>query len=219
MLGTQYGLAPPPSNGAIRTTALPPYNELKGDPIWTSNVKVLFASGRASEIVPSKDMTYEERINAMVRFSLYASSLMYLFNQDPKYLVFGLALIAMLSGIYSQNDTSTTTWYREFRGNNVAPVEKVPCQMSTPDNVFGSFLLSDDMNRPQACPQTDPTQAALTRQHFNAGLPYDPADVKRADACFRQFATLPNRGPLADQSEFAQFCYGSSGQERVTRML
>ncbi len=193
---------PPPP---LRTTATPPVNEIRGDKIWTSDVKILFARDRLLEIMPHRSMTWEENLNAMVRFVCYLSILIYAYNQDPKYVVFGGLVIAALALIYVPNDVSDTRWYTRFRQHNVAPVQRVPCQMSTPENPFANFLPTDDPHRPQPCPQSDPEQARLTRHHFDDGFPRD-ADPTQQDASFAQFTTRHNGGPLRDQAAFGELC-------------
>lgn len=200
----------------LRTTALPPLNELRGDAIWFRDIKVLFANDRLTEILPSKSMTYEERINALVRFVTYTSALTYIYNQDPKYVIFGIIIITLLSLLYKQTApaASDLKGYLDMRATNVAPVHRIPCQMSTPNNPFANFLLTDDLYRPQACPQTDPEQAKLIHDNFFDKFPRDARDVYGLDNSFRTFNTRPNSGFLSDQAAFAEFCYGGGGSKR-----
>ena len=44
---------------------------LQQDPIWFKNVRVLFL--RPSEIIPSRDQSDAERVNAIVRLVFYCS--------------------------------------------------------------------------------------------------------------------------------------------------
>lgn len=202
--------SPPP----VRTTALPPFNELRGDAIWYRDVKILFDSRRFLELLPSKSMTSEERINALVRFTLWTSALTFIYNQDPKYLLFGGVMITLLSLTYKLSPQINLESYLKMRACNVAPIERVPCQMSTPDNPFANHLLTDDLYRPQACPQSDPAQAARTRANFFRGFPRDARDVYGLDNSFRTFNTLPNTGRLSDQGAFAEFCYAGAGPKK-----
>ena len=62
-------------------------NETHGDDVWFKDAKVLLSGSKVLEILPSNSMTYEERLNALVRFVLYPSVLIYVYSQDPKHLL------------------------------------------------------------------------------------------------------------------------------------
>lgn len=199
-----YSVVQPPQ--PLRTTVVPPPDEVKGDAFWSEDVKILFARDRLLEILPDKSMTWEEKLNALVRFTSYAAALVYALNRDPKFLVFGVLTVAALTLMYRDSAVQDDTRpYARFRRDNAAPVKQVPCRTSTPDNPFANFLPTDPPHRPQACPSTDPEQAALTRRHFDAGFPRD-IDPVQQDASFAHFDSRLNEGPLRDVAGFAEFC-------------
>lgn len=64
------------------------------DQIWVDDFHVLFQADRLMEFFPVKDQTHEERVNAIVRLSLYVSVLLAVYHSNVKYfaiLVFFLA--------------------------------------------------------------------------------------------------------------------------------
>lgn len=70
------------------------------DPIWLNDFNILFKRDRMMEFFPSKSQTHEERINAIVRLSLYISILLTLYHSNGKYMgifIFLLGFTSMLS--------------------------------------------------------------------------------------------------------------------------
>lgn len=195
---TQEQLIPP------RTAATPPVVELRGDDFWLQDVKVLWKKDRLLELVPDATMTWEEKLNAVIRFALLATILIFVQAGKPGYLIYGAVTVALLSALYYQDDTSSTRWYRDFRTNNVGPVRRVPCQMATPTNPFANILPTDALDRPQPCPQSDPEQARLTRRLFDHGFPRD-IDPASQEAFFNQFEARYNEGPNRDLTSFEEF--------------
>jgi len=59
--------------------------EDKSDPIWIQDFNILFKKERLTEFFPTKTQTNEERINAIVRLSLYASIVLSIYHSNVKY--------------------------------------------------------------------------------------------------------------------------------------
>lgn len=56
------------------------------DPIWINDFNILLKPERAMEFFPLKEHTQEERLNAIVRLSLYISIVLFLYYSNAKYL-------------------------------------------------------------------------------------------------------------------------------------
>lgn len=57
----------------------------QSDPIWTKNFNILFKKDRLTDFFPCKLQSNEERINAIVRLSLYASIVLSIYHSNVKY--------------------------------------------------------------------------------------------------------------------------------------
>ena len=72
---------------------------LYSDPIWFKNLRILV--DRPSEIIPSRDQSDAERVNALVRLVLYCSLSVALIRSNAMYAVLGLAIIVIISLAYA----------------------------------------------------------------------------------------------------------------------
>jgi Family of unknown function (DUF5762) len=178
-------------------------NQLHGDAIWYTNIRILYAQKRFLEFWPTRDMSYEERMNAIVRFVLYATVLVYAWNRSPKYLVFGLIVIILMSLSYVWTPKRASRPDEE----TVVALEDHACQRPTVDNPFGNFLLTDYDNpdRPPACPY-DEAKADI-QDKFNTNLFRNTSDIYSTMASDRQFYSMPNTSIVNDQEAFMKFCY------------
>jgi Family of unknown function (DUF5762) len=59
--------------------------EDQSDPIWIQDFNILFKKERLTEFFPTKTQTNEERINSIVRLSLYASIVLSIYHSNVKY--------------------------------------------------------------------------------------------------------------------------------------
>lgn len=70
------------------------------DPIWVNDFKILFRSDRAMEFFPIKEQTHEERVNAIMRLSLYISVLLSVYNSNVKYFSIFVFFMAFTFVVY-----------------------------------------------------------------------------------------------------------------------
>ena len=56
------------------------------DPIWISDFQILFKPERIMEFFPVKEQTNEERVNAIVRMSLYISITLSIYFSNYRYM-------------------------------------------------------------------------------------------------------------------------------------
>lgn len=56
------------------------------DPIWFNNIKILFSHDRLTEFFPTSEQTTDERLNAIVRLSMYLSIILFVYHSNVKYL-------------------------------------------------------------------------------------------------------------------------------------
>ena len=55
-------------------------NKVMGDKFWTEDISILYNNDRLTEFYPSYDMTLVEKLNSIVRLSIYLSIILYLFT-------------------------------------------------------------------------------------------------------------------------------------------
>lgn len=78
------------------------------DPIWIKNFGILFKPERMLEFFPTKDQTNEERINAIVRLSLYISFALSAYYSNIKFLSIFVFFLGFTFVVYKNNSVSDT---------------------------------------------------------------------------------------------------------------
>lgn len=174
---------------------------MSGDKIWYEDVAVL--PRRWTEFFPAIDQSSAERVNALVRLIFYASLAVFAYNRQPRTLVFGAAVIAMVSFAFGSRQES-------FPTKPSAPLVaagNAKCLKPTKDNPFANTLLTDlGKNREPAC-QYDSVKDDI-RKNFNEGLFTNSLDVYERENSQRQFYTMPVTTGIPDTAAFSQFLYG-----------
>ena len=162
---------------------------------------------RPWEFFPSRTCAPAECLNAMVRFTAYASIAIALVRQDWSVLGVG-ALVALVLSVVYYAPTRRGSVMRRAEGEAAAG----NCGLPTPDNPFTNVLTNEYMlDKQRAC--GGPASAALTARYFDAGLPREIADVYHNRASDRQFVTMPVSGHhgIPDTRAFRNFLFAHPG--------
>jgi hypothetical protein len=166
--------------------------------LWYNNPKILFDD--MHEFFPNNNLTREQKINAIARFSLYYSVLVIVFQQDTKWLSISVLLIIVSYSLgYYEN-------FEDIKKNDY-------CTQPTKNNPFMNFTiadLTDNPNRPAACPY-DNVKESIKEEFSKSVLP-DPADLWGKNISQRNFFTMPWTTATNDQTALAKWLYGNSGE-------
>lgn len=160
---------------------------------WLNNPRVLIESNR---ILPSNSMSYDDKLNSIARFALIFLILIYFLNGDMKWMSFSVTLLVL------------TILLR----TNKEKFENLGCMNVSKDNPFGNFTLGDyisNVNRPEVCNTSLEKSESLIKEGFNGLL---KEDYYQKNINFRDFYTLPVTKVVNDQTKFAKFLLGSSGE-------
>jgi hypothetical protein len=166
--------------------------------LWYNNPKILLENWH--EFFPHNDLSKEQKINSIARFALYYSILVLLFKQDTKWLSVSVVLliISYCLGYYEGFEQTEKT---------------ASCVKPTKDNPFMNFTLADyynNVDRSEACDYDDVKDDM--RKEFKKGIVPDPADLWGKNISDRQFFTMPWTQVVNDQTGFANWLYGNSGE-------
>ena len=185
---------------------------LYGDPIWFKNLRILI--DRPSEIIPTRDQSDAERVNAMVRLTIYCSLSVALIRANAMYAVLGLAIIVIISLSYAlgaKQKNKNNEAYSNIRPKTLKRENKA-CYKSNPNNPFGNATvgaLLDDEGKPPACGYDEPGVASQMRKNFNNGLFRNLDDVYEVENSQRQFYTMPVTTSAPDTIAFGEFLFGN----------
>lgn len=167
--------------------------------LWYNNPKILLDN--MHQFFPNNNLSREEKINAIARFSIYYSILVFVFKQDTKWLSISVVLLVI----------SYCLGY--YEGFEVVERKNENCTKPTKNNPFMNFTigdLTDDPDRLPACPYDDVKENI--KEEFSKGVLTDPADLWGRSISDRNFFTMPWTTATNDQTGFAQWLYGNSGE-------
>jgi len=201
--------------------------QMKRDIFWLDDPTILAET--YLQFIPAKDMTINQRYNAITLFSLYFLILLFVF-QKPIYLIyFPMIIIAVIlimhsidknvrekfssvveTGYIDSNDEiqfSRTTGRKIDGPNN--PNISYTCRKPTNDNPFMNPPISDFNNGdvPSACNGDDEFIKDAVNKSFNSDLYRDIDDVFDKVNSQRQFYTVPNTSIPNNQTDFANWLY------------
>jgi hypothetical protein len=178
-------------------------NTLYGDPIWYKDLSVLFGK-RILEFFPTADMTFTERVNATVRFIIYATIIMYAYNRDPRYALYGAAGVAIISLAYATKEEGFQS------PDGVGSKGRPDCVRPTKENPFGNVLLTDYADRPDRPPACDYDDVKEEMEYaFNQGLYRNMSDVYDKASSQRQFYSMPSTTIPNDTKKFTDFVFNN----------
>ena len=191
---------------------------MKTDAVWYQDLRVLFGP-RFYEFWPTADQTFSEKINAITRFAIYATLVLYLVRRDPKIVLGGIAIVGAvavahaLGGNGNGNGNGTETFVGDDIGENAIFASAKPpvgkCARPNDANPFGNVLLTDYVDNParaEACDYEDVEDEA--KKAFNARLYRNLDDVYEKKNSQRQFYTMPSTSIPNDTEAYREFVFG-----------
>lgn len=192
------------------------------DAFWIDNVQMLYDPNRLIEFFPTQDMNTTEKLNALTRFFVYLSIILFIIYRS--YNIFFIAIIAVsIIYIVHYNDVKDQAKTQEefedrikekLQINKDTPIDVNElgdvCQKPTPMNPFMNVLMTDytdNPNRPPACAYNDEHIKEETEKYFNYNLYKDVEDVWDKRNSQREFVTMPGTTIPNDRETFMKWCW------------
>ena len=201
---------------------------------WFQDMNELIALDNMSQILPSKEMSYPAKVNALVRLSWYIGLLGGIFNSNALYLYIPVITMIITYVLYlfraqeltAEQFTNKTekALLKTIGGQNLgSPKEVDPKLISkftdyldmaghvtrpSDQNPFMNPLPFDDRKRAPAVPLlSNPVNRADVEVRFDKGNWRDVNDVWDRNNGKRQFFTMPWTTYPNDQGGFANWLY------------
>lgn len=76
------------------------------DIFWYDDMSILYKNDKYLDFIPNSKMNYYEKINAIVRFCIYAIILSFIFNKSQRILILPIMIILMTKIINNREITS-----------------------------------------------------------------------------------------------------------------
>lgn len=161
-------------------------------PFWYDDPSVLFRRDTWSRFVPTPHMSVPDALNAVVRFSVYLSTLLFLTSLDPWYLLIVPAVMALtvfLRGWFPEAKKMVESFVSGYTGEDTT--------LPTPDNPFMNAPLTDILDNPDRPPAPADITTKEVREKINAAFAktsdmyLDTSDVYDLVQAQRNFHTVP----------------------------
>lgn len=188
------------------------------DIIWYEDFIAFFNSEKALDIYPTANMTYNEKLNSIFRFSIYFSIIVYLLKINTKILLLPVFFSILTFTLKKINDSRNTFEERylndtdEYKTDRESNNSDDKCVAPTEDNPFMNVLMSDYSNNVERNPACNIEERRIKKEiktNFEKRLYKNLDDVDDVENSFRQFYTTPSTTIPNDQENFAKWLYFS----------
>jgi len=178
--------------------------------IWYEDLINLFNAQNFYHILPLKDMSLEEKLNAILRFFLYLSIVLSLLQANAKYLFIGLFAGILSIVIYQFEQRDRTVAENFLKDRDLDIVDNQLCSRTTVENPFMNPNIADikyNPNRPAACDLEKVKKRVDS--NFKQRVFKDVNDIWGKWYGAREFYTVPSTTIPNDQEGYAKWLYGS----------
>ena len=185
---------------------------MTSDPFWFNDYKILIDKDRLTEFFPNQFMSHSEKLNAILRFSIYATSMLMLYYKTLNLFIIPLFVAGITLYIYKFKKLPEKQ--DEDKEHDIIMKElKESCDVPTKENPFMNTLvheLNDGPKKPN-CNVEDEDVKEEQEKHFNYNLYKDVNDVYNKNNSQRQFYTVPETTEYGvkhgDSVKFAKWLY------------
>jgi hypothetical protein len=187
-------------------------------PFWYNQPTILYQKDSLFEIFPVKEFDLIRKLNAIMRFSIYYTVIVYLYNRNTTILGVPLAMGILTYFIFKNNSSVQKDTFMTQLKNDKAPEDLPPtqehnigCKLPTKDNPFMNtpyFEVASDKELSTSCTSYDNkgVQRKIEKE-FDKGLYKNYTDIFGKENSQRQFFSVPGRDGVPDQSAFAHWLY------------
>ena len=187
-------------------------------PFWSDKISILYDKNFLFEIIPKKEYNLNRKLNALLRFTVYYSLIVFLMDTKKRYVltfIVGMAIFTYLLYFKYKESFMNKENNKIMNGSEDMNINELSseCRIPTKDNPFMNPQMSDFGNNvevKEACTSFDNkgVQKKID-EYFEDGIFKDYADIFNNKNSQRQFFTVPGRDVPNDQGSFAQWLYGS----------
>ena len=190
--------------------------------IWYQDIQVLVDPRKLNKFIPNDKYTRNEKLNSVMRLSLYLSIILSLTTFNLNYffisIVTGLLTYIVIISVDKEEDKSNKKnieKYEDLKEDKDYLKRKVDikeyvnkCSLPTNENPFMNFMVSDNRDKKKACKTYNNKKlAAVVEDKFNRKLYKDINSVYNNENSQREFYTMPNTEVMNRQQELGEWLY------------
>ena len=182
---------------------------MTSDNFWFKDLSILFDKDRLTEFFPNNYMDHSEKLNAILRFSIYASILLITYYRNGNLLIIPLFIAGLT--LYIHKFSKLPKDGEKSQEIRLEELEK-ECRVPTKDNPFMNTMvheLNDGPKKPN-CSIEDEDVKEDIEKHFNHNLYKDVSDIYEKNNSQRMHYTMPSTteyGNVGDSVSFAKWLY------------
>src|SRR3990172_5430040 len=178
----------------------------KEEQFWADDPGELYKNYKFLVIVPTKNMTKIQQLNALTRLILYIMVLCLLLSEAGLFIIVGIMILVFIT-------LAHRLFYNAYNVYDLIDCDKNMCRRPTPNNPFMNpgLLEFGPENPPVACNVNDEEIKEDIKVNYDHMLFRDVSDVWERQNSQRNFFTLPNTAIPNNQTEFAKWLYWIPG--------
>lgn len=185
-------------------------------PFWFNQLNILYDKQYLFEIFPVKEYDIVRKLNAVLRFSIYYTIIIFLYKRNTNMLVIPL-ITALVTYFIWKNTSSVQVDHMDTKLRNDEPTlislkdHDMGCTLPNKDNPFMNtpfFNIAANKELPKSCTSYD--NKGLQRKvekEFDKGLYRNYTDIFGKENSQRQFFSVPGKQGIPDQGAFADWLY------------
>jgi len=190
------------------------------DNFWLNNPNILLNREYITEVWPTENLEYPEKLNAFTRLVILLSLTGYFLTKSIKIPITALITIGIIVMLYKskagkkKNIESVKEQFSNIK--DLFDKDETKFKKPTKNNPMMNIMLPEINNKPKRKPAApaydEKIEEEINQKAANIGLEKDLfrdlGDSIAFDHSMRQFHTMPNTQIPNDQEAFAKFCYG-----------
>lgn len=185
---------------------------------WLNNIKILFQSDKLVDFFPTNDMSYNEKLNSIMRFGMYLSLILFLLKNNYLFFYIPIFLGVFTYFLHQQylmqkqkNIRNREKFSQSDNIDNKKRCKSKVCQLPSYNNPFMNVLLPDIKyrpRRPSACRMNSNIKKDI-EDKFDINLYKDISDIYGKSNSQRQYYTMPSTTIPNDQEKFSRWLYAT----------
>lgn len=180
--------------------------------IYYQDIKNFITTDNYKIFLPSKEQSFEEQLNSILRLTIYFSIIVYIIKGDSNIFMSIIFVAIFIYFIYEVDNKNKITEKFHLKNKNLKYDCKTNeiCQIPTKNNPFMNVLMSDyslNPNKRRACDITDNDIKDDISLYFNDNLYRSVNDIFDKEASDRQFITNPSTTIPNNRDDFAKWLY------------
>ena len=152
------------------------------DPFWFREPVILVQPDRLIEFVPFDELRYVEKLNAIMRFSIYAAVVLLIYRRQPSAFLFPLFVAGITLYMYK---------YNKIQKIDDHSTSDKKCTHSTLNNPHMNVLMSDYAENPHRPPACKEEPEEMVQENFRRNLYRNAFDDIYNKTTLQRHYTMP----------------------------